>query len=167
MNWSPTSRVSWFGLCLFLGLCKYSTRLMLESLHLISGVDLVVHAAGPFQRDDKCTVLQAAISTKVEPWNIWCSIVYDLNSKPFKCVVCLYLLQALDLHCLIDFLWTDGIYWRLRWNGLFLDSEVFPWTSKSFWCSSSHNRRDISWSEQWSYLHSQYSISLIICILKM
>jgi hypothetical protein len=28
-------------------------------------VDLVVHAAGPFQRENECTVLQAAIATKV------------------------------------------------------------------------------------------------------
>jgi hypothetical protein len=28
-------------------------------------VDLVVHTAGPFQRAEECTVLQAAISTKV------------------------------------------------------------------------------------------------------
>lgn len=28
-------------------------------------VDLVVHAAGPFQQAPKCTVLEAAIKTKV------------------------------------------------------------------------------------------------------
>lgn len=28
-------------------------------------VDLVIHAAGPFQRAEKCTVLEAAIKTKV------------------------------------------------------------------------------------------------------
>lgn len=43
----------------------------MEFLYLVifnlSGVDLVVHAAGPFQREDKCAVMQAAISTKVEP----------------------------------------------------------------------------------------------------
>jgi len=33
---------------------------------LSPGVDLVVHTAGPFQRAEECTVLQAAISTKVE-----------------------------------------------------------------------------------------------------
>lgn len=30
----------------------------------LDGVDLVVHAAGPFQREEKCTVLEAAISSK-------------------------------------------------------------------------------------------------------
>jgi hypothetical protein len=30
-----------------------------------AGADLVLHAAGPFQRAEKCTVLEAAISTKV------------------------------------------------------------------------------------------------------
>jgi hypothetical protein len=32
----------------------------------LTGVDLVVHTAGPFQREQKCAVLEAAISTKVE-----------------------------------------------------------------------------------------------------
>lgn len=31
----------------------------------IDGVDLVVHAAGPFQRRVECAVLEAAIDTKV------------------------------------------------------------------------------------------------------
>jgi len=38
-------------------------RMLEEALQ---GVDLVVHTAGPFQRAEDCTVLQAAISTKVE-----------------------------------------------------------------------------------------------------
>jgi len=38
-------------------------RMLEEALQ---GVDLVVHTAGPFQRAEECTVLQAAISTKVE-----------------------------------------------------------------------------------------------------
>jgi saccharopine dehydrogenase-like NADP-dependent oxidoreductase len=32
----------------------------------LNGVDLVVHAAGPFQGEDRCTVLEAAIATKVK-----------------------------------------------------------------------------------------------------
>lgn len=38
---------------------KYSLRL------LSVDVDLVVHAAGPFQQAEKCTVLEAALETKV------------------------------------------------------------------------------------------------------
>jgi saccharopine dehydrogenase-like NADP-dependent oxidoreductase len=45
--------------CSPLNWLHYSTPL------IFPGVDLVVHAAGPFQREDKCTVLEAAISTKV------------------------------------------------------------------------------------------------------
>jgi len=32
-------------------------------------VDLVVHAAGPFQQAERCTVLEAAIHTKVRRGN--------------------------------------------------------------------------------------------------
>ncbi|KAL5716977.1 hypothetical protein ACHQM5_010074 [Ranunculus cassubicifolius] len=39
-------------------------------------VDLVVHAAGPFQRAEKCTVLEAAISTKVIAILLLCFISY-------------------------------------------------------------------------------------------
>ena len=34
-------------------------------LFLLSGADLVVNTAGPFQRSTSCTVLEAAIATKV------------------------------------------------------------------------------------------------------
>lgn len=37
-------------------------------------VDLVVHTAGPFQQADKCTVLEAAIRTKVRRGN--CIILF-------------------------------------------------------------------------------------------
>lgn len=40
-------------------------------------MDLVVHAAGPFQCEEKCTVLEAAISTKV------CLDFFFLNIKNF------------------------------------------------------------------------------------
>lgn len=33
---------------------------------ILLGVDVVVHAAGPFKGQEKCAVLEAAISTKVE-----------------------------------------------------------------------------------------------------
>jgi hypothetical protein len=41
-------------------------------------VDLVVHAAGPFQREEKCTVLEAAITTKV-PKCLYLLISVDQN----------------------------------------------------------------------------------------
>lgn len=37
-------------------------------------VDLVVHAAGPFQQREKCNVLEAAISTKVGEFKQPCSL---------------------------------------------------------------------------------------------
>lgn len=40
-------------------------------------VDLVVHAAGPFQGADKCTVLEAAISTKVRTVLIFKLFVHE------------------------------------------------------------------------------------------
>ena len=46
-----------------------------------TGVDLVVHTAGPFQRAEDCTVLQAAISTKVEQWH---AKLLRLNSISYK-----------------------------------------------------------------------------------
>lgn len=45
MDWSDSDSV---------GLCLHS-----------ADVDLVVHAAGPFQQAEKCNVLEAAINTKV------------------------------------------------------------------------------------------------------
>jgi hypothetical protein len=33
---------------------------------LLVGVDLVVHAAGPFQRREECSVLEAALDTNVK-----------------------------------------------------------------------------------------------------
>lgn len=34
-------------------------------MRICAGVDLVVHAAGPFQQAERCSVLEAAINTKV------------------------------------------------------------------------------------------------------
>lgn len=42
-------------------------------------MDLVVHTAGPFQGNEKCTVLEAAISTKVSKWQ-YLLIHIGLNS---------------------------------------------------------------------------------------
>nr|CAB3489035.1 unnamed protein product [Digitaria exilis] len=45
------------------------------------GVDLVVHAAGPFQREDKCTVLEAAISTKTAYIDVCDGVEYSWRAK--------------------------------------------------------------------------------------
>ncbi|CAO2143213.1 unnamed protein product [Urochloa humidicola] len=47
------------------------------------GVDLVVHAAGPFQREDKCTVLEAAISTKTPYVDVCDNMDYSWRAKGF------------------------------------------------------------------------------------
>lgn len=38
---------------------------ILKLVACFADVDLVVHTAGPFQQAEKCTVLEAAIRTKV------------------------------------------------------------------------------------------------------
>lgn len=43
-------------------------------------MDLVVHAAGPFQREQKCAVLEAVISSKVEARNALYSVLPNLVS---------------------------------------------------------------------------------------
>ncbi|XP_037433629.1 uncharacterized protein LOC119300846 [Triticum dicoccoides] len=50
---------------------------------VLEGVDLVVHAAGPFQRDDKYTVLQAAIFTKTRYTDICDGVDYSWRAKSF------------------------------------------------------------------------------------
>ncbi|CAN6330472.1 unnamed protein product [Urochloa humidicola] len=47
------------------------------------GVDLVVHAAGPFQKEDKCTVLEAAISTKTPYVDVCDNMDYSWRAKGF------------------------------------------------------------------------------------
>lgn len=73
------SRTIFLGLCLFTGSSfvhsncythsDYHTYLLLELTPLLqavlSGADLVIHAAGPFQRSENHTVLQKAIEAKV------------------------------------------------------------------------------------------------------
>ncbi|XP_037440340.1 uncharacterized protein LOC119308335 isoform X1 [Triticum dicoccoides] len=50
---------------------------------VLEGVDLVIHAAGPFQRDDKCTVLQAAVFTKTGYTDICDGVDYSWRAKSF------------------------------------------------------------------------------------
>ncbi|KAG0530173.1 hypothetical protein BDA96_05G162500 [Sorghum bicolor] len=47
----------------------------------LQGVDLVVHTAGPFQRAEECTVLQAAISTKTPYIDVCDDTDYSLRSR--------------------------------------------------------------------------------------
>ncbi|XP_058098665.1 uncharacterized protein LOC131243365 isoform X2 [Magnolia sinica] len=49
----------------------------------LNDVDLVVHAAGPFQRADKCTVLEAAISTKTAYVDVCDDTIYACRAKSF------------------------------------------------------------------------------------
>ncbi|CAN6325757.1 unnamed protein product [Urochloa humidicola] len=54
---------------------------MLEKV--LQGVDLVVHTAGPFQRAEECTVLQAAISTKTSYVDVCDDMDYSWRAKGF------------------------------------------------------------------------------------
>ncbi|KAK3139282.1 hypothetical protein QOZ80_5AG0380680 [Eleusine coracana subsp. coracana] len=49
----------------------------------LQGVDLVVHAAGPFQREQKCAVLEAAISTKTAYIDVCDDTDYSWRAKSF------------------------------------------------------------------------------------
>ncbi|KAL5205801.1 hypothetical protein ABZP36_034010 [Zizania latifolia] len=49
----------------------------------LQGVDLVVHAAGPFQRENECTVLQAAIATKTAYIDVCDDTDYSWRAKSF------------------------------------------------------------------------------------
>ncbi|GMI94629.1 hypothetical protein like AT1G50450 [Hibiscus trionum] len=50
----------------------------------LSDVDLVVHAAGPFQQAQKCTVLEAAIETKTAYLDVCDDTSYAFRAKSFK-----------------------------------------------------------------------------------
>ncbi|KAJ6385194.1 hypothetical protein OIU77_028396 [Salix suchowensis] len=50
----------------------------------LKDVDLVVHAAGPFQQAGKCTVLEAAIETKTAYLDVCDDTSYALRAKSFK-----------------------------------------------------------------------------------
>ncbi|CAN6339559.1 unnamed protein product [Urochloa humidicola] len=54
---------------------------MLEKV--LQGVDLVVHTAGPFQRAEECTVLQAALSTKIAYVDVCDDMDYSWRAKGF------------------------------------------------------------------------------------
>ncbi|TKV99181.1 hypothetical protein SEVIR_8G026501v4 [Setaria viridis] len=54
---------------------------MLEDV--LQGVDLVVHTAGPFQRAEECTVLQAAISTKTAYIDVCDDTDFSWRAKGF------------------------------------------------------------------------------------
>uniref|UniRef100_K3YCC3 Saccharopine dehydrogenase NADP binding domain-containing protein n=1 Tax=Setaria italica TaxID=4555 RepID=K3YCC3_SETIT len=49
----------------------------------LQGVDLVVHTAGPFQRAEECTVLQAAISTKTAYIDVCDDTDYSWRANSF------------------------------------------------------------------------------------
>uniref|UniRef100_I1QXI3 Saccharopine dehydrogenase NADP binding domain-containing protein n=1 Tax=Oryza glaberrima TaxID=4538 RepID=I1QXI3_ORYGL len=74
-------------------------RNMLEEM--LQDVDLVVHAAGPFQRENECTVLQAAIATKTAYIDVCDDTDYSWRAKGFH-------EQAKD--CGIPAITTAGIY---------------------------------------------------------
>nr|CBX25362.1 hypothetical_protein [Oryza brachyantha] len=57
-----------------------NTSMLEEALN---DVDLVVHAAGPFQRENECTVLQAAIATKTAYIDICDDTDYSWRAKGF------------------------------------------------------------------------------------
>ncbi|PUZ43646.1 hypothetical protein GQ55_8G024500 [Panicum hallii var. hallii] len=57
-----------------------NARMLEEALQ---GVDLVVHTAGPFQRSEECTVLQAAISTKTAYIDVCDDTDYSWRAKGF------------------------------------------------------------------------------------
>ncbi|XP_021279391.1 uncharacterized protein LOC110413016 [Herrania umbratica] len=50
----------------------------------LSDVDLVVHAAGPFQQAQKCTVLEAALETKTAYLDVCDDTSYAFRAKSFK-----------------------------------------------------------------------------------
>ncbi|KAL9663064.1 hypothetical protein QQ045_027901 [Rhodiola kirilowii] len=67
----------------------------------LNNVDLVVHAAGPFQQVEKCTVLEAAIETKTAYIDFCDDMRYSRRAKSFND-------KALDAN--IQAITTAGIY---------------------------------------------------------
>ncbi|KAG8488738.1 hypothetical protein CXB51_016612 [Gossypium anomalum] len=67
----------------------------------LSDVDLVVHAAGPFQQSQKCTVLEAAIETQTAYLDVCDDTNYAFRAKSFKD-------RAVDAN--IPAITTGGIY---------------------------------------------------------
>ncbi|KAL5719791.1 hypothetical protein ACHQM5_012529 [Ranunculus cassubicifolius] len=68
-----------------LALSKLSPNLRIVWIQIFfsADVDLVVHAAGPFQRAEKCTVLEAAISTKTTYMDVCDDADYSIQAKSF------------------------------------------------------------------------------------
>ncbi|CAK8576918.1 unnamed protein product [Lathyrus sativus] len=67
----------------------------------LKGVDLVVHAAGPFQQTEKCSVLEAAINTKTAYIDVCDDTTYSRRAKSFMS-------RALDAN--VPAITTAGIY---------------------------------------------------------
>ncbi|KAB2074156.1 hypothetical protein ERO13_A07G122800v2 [Gossypium hirsutum] len=67
----------------------------------LSDVDLVVHAAGPFQQSQKCTVLEAAIETQTAYLDVCDDTNYAFRAKSFKG-------RAVDAN--IPAITTGGVY---------------------------------------------------------
>ncbi|CAJ2679745.1 unnamed protein product [Trifolium pratense] len=67
----------------------------------LKGVDLVVHAAGPFQQTEKCSVLEAAINTKTAYIDVCDDTDYSRRAKSF---------MSRALAANIPALTTTGIY---------------------------------------------------------
>ncbi|KAK7264066.1 hypothetical protein RJT34_31669 [Clitoria ternatea] len=67
----------------------------------LKGVDLVVHAAGPFQRAEKCSVLEAAINTKTAYVDVCDDTSYAWRAKSL-------MNKALDAE--VPAITTGGIY---------------------------------------------------------
>ncbi|GJP42566.1 hypothetical protein CLOM_g2117 [Closterium sp. NIES-68] len=59
--------------------CDVTDAAALDSL--LSGADLVVHCAGPFQRAPHCTVLEAAIRTKTPYIDVCDDVAYALTAR--------------------------------------------------------------------------------------
>ncbi|PPD72002.1 hypothetical protein GOBAR_DD31100 [Gossypium barbadense] len=72
-----------------------------DSLEAALSVDLVVHAAGPFQQSQKCTVLEAAIETQTAYLDVCDDTNYAFRAKSFKD-------RAVDAN--ISAITTGGIY---------------------------------------------------------
>ncbi|CAI5475738.1 unnamed protein product [Closterium sp. Yama58-4] len=59
--------------------CDITHASALDSL--LSGADLVVHCAGPFQREPHCTVLEAAIRTKTPYVDVCDDVAFAANAR--------------------------------------------------------------------------------------
>ncbi|KAK9224718.1 hypothetical protein WN943_009754 [Citrus x changshan-huyou] len=83
-------------------------------LMALRDVDLVVHAAGPFQQAPKCTVLEAAIETKTAYIDVCDDTIYSQRAKSFKD-------RAIAAN--IPAITTGGIYPGVS-NGAFMNMDI-------------------------------------------